>query len=143
MLLNNKGFNKAISFARHLKLFSFSSLASSDKPWITVGTIGHVDHGKTTLTSAITKVLSKRGDVIFKQLSDIDRTLHERSRGITINATCITYQTDHRNYAHVDCPGHKDYMKNMIMGNLYTCYNYLIHSIPVVANWGSTIPRRR
>jgi elongation factor Tu len=86
------------------------------KPHINVGTIGHVDHGKTTLTSAITKCLSHRGFADIKKFEDIDNAPEERERGITIAIAHIEYQTEKRHYAHVDCPGHADYVKNMITG---------------------------
>lgn len=81
-----------------------------------IGTIGHVDHGKTTLTAAITKVLAEQGKSKAMAYEDIDKSPEERSRGITINATHVEYETDNRHYAHVDCPGHADYVKNMITG---------------------------
>ena len=77
---------------------------------------GHVDHGKTTLTAAITKHLSERNASAFKDYADIDKSPEEKARGITINATTIEYETDDRHYGHVDCPGHADYVKNMITG---------------------------
>ncbi len=86
------------------------------KPHINIGTIGHVDHGKTTLTAAITKVLSFKGDAEFTDYSNIDKAPEERERGITINTAHVEYETDKRHYAHVDCPGHADYVKNMITG---------------------------
>lgn len=87
-----------------------------DKPHMNIGTIGHVDHGKTTLTAAITKVLSTEKRAIFKAYEDIDNAPEEKSRGITINAATLEYQTEQRHYGHVDCPGHADYIKNMITG---------------------------
>jgi elongation factor Tu len=87
-----------------------------DKPHLNVGTIGHVDHGKTTLTAAITDVLSKRGLAEKKNYDDIDGAPEEKERGITINTAHVEYQTETRHYAHVDCPGHADYVKNMITG---------------------------
>ena len=86
------------------------------KPHVNIGTIGHVDHGKTTLTAAITKRLSEKGQAEFKDYSTIDATPEERQRGITINTAHVEYETDKRHYAHVDCPGHADYVKNMITG---------------------------
>ncbi|MGB9791422.1 MAG: elongation factor Tu [Thermacetogeniaceae bacterium] len=86
------------------------------KPHVNVGTIGHVDHGKTTLTSAITKVLAKRGLAQATDYSEIDKAPEERERGITIAIAHVEYETDKRHYAHVDCPGHADYIKNMITG---------------------------
>ena len=86
------------------------------KPHCNIGTIGHVDHGKTTLTAAITKVLSEKGQAIFKAFDAIDNAPEEKARGITIAVTHVEYETDKRHYAHVDCPGHADYVKNMITG---------------------------
>ncbi|MGX7589252.1 elongation factor Tu [Candidatus Vidania fulgoroideorum] len=86
------------------------------KPHLNVGTIGHVDHGKTTLTSAITFILSKKFGCLVKKYSDIDSSPEEKERGITINTAHIEYETEKRHYAHVDCPGHSDYIKNMITG---------------------------
>jgi len=87
-----------------------------NKPHINIGTIGHVDHGKTTLTAAITATLSTLGGAILKKYEDIDAAPEERARGITINTAHVEYETDFRHYAHVDCPGHADYVKNMITG---------------------------
>ena len=86
------------------------------KPHVNIGTIGHVDHGKTTLTAAITKVLALDGDAAFVDYANIDKAPEERERGITINTAHVEYETDKRHYAHVDCPGHADYVKNMITG---------------------------
>ena len=86
------------------------------KPHVNIGTIGHVDHGKTTLTAAITKCLAERGMAEFTDYSNIDKAPEERERGITINTAHVEYETDKRHYAHVDCPGHADYVKNMITG---------------------------
>ena len=86
------------------------------KPHVNIGTIGHVDHGKTTLTAAITATLSLDGNAIFKDSNDIDGAPEERARGITINTAHVEYETVNRHYAHVDCPGHADYVKNMITG---------------------------
>ena len=86
------------------------------KPHVNIGTIGHVDHGKTTLTAAITKTLSLNGGAEFMDYSQIDNCPEERARGITINSRHVEYETDNRHYAHVDCPGHADYVKNMITG---------------------------
>ena len=86
------------------------------KPHVNIGTIGHVDHGKTTLTAAITKVLGLKGDAEFMAYDMIDKAPEERARGITINTAHVEYETDKRHYAHVDCPGHADYVKNMITG---------------------------
>ena len=87
-----------------------------NKPHVNVGTIGHVDHGKTTLTAAITIVLAKSGGATAKQYADIDAAPEEKARGITINTAHVEYETANRHYAHVDCPGHADYVKNMITG---------------------------
>src|SRR5712691_7847763 len=86
------------------------------KPHANVGTIGHVDHGKTTLTAAITKTLGLRGLAEFTPFDQIDKAPEERQRGITIAIAHVEYETDARHYAHVDCPGHADYIKNMITG---------------------------
>ncbi len=87
-----------------------------NKPHVNIGTIGHVDHGKTTLTAAITKVLALKGAADFIDYANIDKAPEERERGITINTSHVEYETDNRHYAHVDCPGHADYVKNMITG---------------------------
>src|SRR3954452_13520852 len=87
-----------------------------DKPHVNVGTIGHVDHGKTTLTAAITKVLAKKGMAEVREYDSIDNAPEEKERGITINTAHVEYSSDKRHYAHVDCPGHADYVKNMITG---------------------------
>ena len=87
-----------------------------NKPHVNIGTIGHVDHGKTTLTAAITKVLALKGAADFVDYANIDKAPEERERGITINTSHVEYETDNRHYAHVDCPGHADYVKNMITG---------------------------
>src|SRR5438105_1969424 len=87
------------------------------KPHVNVGTIGHIDHGKTTLTAAITKVLAEQGtNTEVKSFDEIDKAPEEKQRGITINTTHVEYETANRHYAHVDCPGHADYIKNMITG---------------------------
>src|SRR5215204_2447149 len=87
------------------------------KPHVNVGTIGHIDHGKTTLTAAITKVLAETGTgTSFTQFDQIDKAPEEKERGITIAASHVEYETENRHYAHVDCPGHADYIKNMITG---------------------------
>src|SRR6266545_1055681 len=87
-----------------------------DKPHVNVGTIGHVDHGKTTLTAAITKTLAEKGGTEVKTFDEIDNAPEEKERGITIATSHVEYETDNRHYAHVDCPGHADYVKNMITG---------------------------
>ena len=86
------------------------------KPHVNVGTIGHIDHGKTTLTAAITKVLAAKGLASFTPFDQIDKAPEERERGITIATSHVEYQTEKYNVAHVDCPGHADYVKNMITG---------------------------
>src|SRR4026208_1378189 len=86
------------------------------KPHVNIGTIGHVDHGKTTLTAAITKVLASKGLASFVAFDQIDKAPEERARGITISTAHVEYETEKRHYAHVDCPGHADYVKNMITG---------------------------
>src|SRR5664279_835317 len=87
-----------------------------NKPHCNIGTIGHVDHGKTTLTAAITMILAKSGGATAKSYADIDAAPEEKARGITINTAHVEYETANRHYAHVDCPGHADYVKNMITG---------------------------
>src|SRR5271168_2605204 len=87
-----------------------------NKPHVNIGTIGHVDHGKTSLTAAITKVLAQDGKSKFRDYASIDSSPEEKARGITINSTHVEYETANRHYAHVDCPGHADYVKNMITG---------------------------
>ncbi|HNF38030.1 MAG TPA: GTP-binding protein, partial [Chitinophagaceae bacterium] len=87
-----------------------------DKPHVNVGTIGHIDHGKTTLTAAITTILSQKGMAEARKYDEIDAAPEEKERGITINTAHVEYQTGNRHYAHVDCPGHADYVKNMITG---------------------------
>src|SRR5437867_1360472 len=86
------------------------------KPHVNIGTIGHVDHGKTTLTAAITTVLSKQGLADIRSFDSIDNAPEEKARGITINTAHVEYNTKNRHYAHVDCPGHADYVKNMVTG---------------------------
>src|SRR3989304_7129971 len=86
------------------------------KPHVNVGPIGHVDHGKTTLPSAITMVLSKQGGAVFRPYDSIDNAPEEKARGLTIAIQHVEYETENRHYAHVDCPGHADYIKNMITG---------------------------
>lgn len=86
------------------------------KPHVNIGTIGHVDHGKTTTTAAITLLLAKTGKATARKFDEIDKAPEERERGITINTSHVEYETENRHYAHVDCPGHADYVKNMITG---------------------------
>src|SRR5690625_6277439 len=87
-----------------------------DKPHVNIGTIGHVDHGKTTLTAALSKVLAEKYGGLMKNFEDIDNAPEEKERGITIATSHVEYQTDKRHYAHIDAPGHADYVKNMITG---------------------------
>lgn len=87
-----------------------------NKPHVNIGTIGHVDHGKTSLTAAITKYLAKKGKASYRDYASIDNSPEEKARGITINSSHVEYETDSRHYAHVDCPGHADYVKNMVTG---------------------------
>jgi elongation factor Tu len=101
---------------KEAKLIMAKEKFNRDKPHVNIGTIGHVDHGKTTLTAAITKVLSEAGGAEFKGYDQIDNAPEEKARGITINTSHVEYQTANRHYAHVDCPGHADYVKNMITG---------------------------
>ena len=95
------------------------------KPHVNIGTIGHVDHGKTTLTAAITTILSTVGGAEVKAYDQIDNAPEERERGITINTAHVEYETEKRHYAHVDCPGHADYVKNMITGAAPVSYTHL------------------
>src|SRR3989339_1789590 len=100
------------------------------KPHVNIGTIGHVDHGKTTLTSAITLVLSKKGFAEARAYDSIDNAPEERERGVTINISHVEYQTENRHYAHIDCPGHADYIKNMITGAAQMDGGILVVSAP-------------
>ena len=102
-------------YLKHISKFNFCKYVR-DKTHINVGTIGHIDHGKTTLTSAITKYLNEKGAAKYIEYGLIDRAPEEKKRGITINSTTVEYFTDKRHYAHIDCPGHIDYIKNMITG---------------------------
>ena len=102
------------------------------KPHVNIGTIGHVDHGKTTLTAAITKVLALKGQAQFEAYDMIDKAPEERERGITISTAHVEYETDTRHYAHVDCPGHADYVKNMITGAAQMDLLYLHRHDPEV-----------
>ena len=116
------------------KLFKLNSSSFSkyvrDKPHVNVGTIGHVDHGKTTLTSAISKVMSQTHNNTFHDYGSIDKSPEEKNRGITINNTTIEYVSDKRHYGHVDCPGHQDYVKNMITGAAKMDAGILVVSAP-------------
>src|SRR5712692_7401084 len=100
------------------------------KPHLNIGTIGHVDHGKTTLTAAITTVLAKKGMATAKKYEDIDNAPEERARGVTINISHQEYETEKRHYAHIDMPGHADYIKNMITGAAQTDGAILVVSAP-------------
>lgn len=116
-----KNFSSALRMGRSLvrarpSLVRSYAAFDRSKPHVNIGTIGHVDHGKTTLTAAITKVLSKKGGANFLDYGSIDRAPEERARGITISTAHVEYETENRHYAHVDCPGHADYIKNMITG---------------------------
>lgn len=101
---------------RLVRAYSDYDINTRAKPHLNVGTIGHVDHGKTTLTAAITKVLAEAGKSKAVAFDEIDKAPEEKARGITIATAHVEYQTDNRHYAHVDCPGHADYVKNMITG---------------------------
>src|SRR4030042_5056799 len=100
------------------------------KPHVNIGTMGHVDHGKTTLTAAITKVLAEKGGAQFRAYDTIDSAPEEKARGITINIAHIEYETAKRHYAHIDMPGHADYIKNMITGAAQTDGVILVVSAP-------------
>ena len=108
------------------------------KPHVNIGTIGHVDHGKTTLTAAITKVLAEKGGANFTAYDQIDKAPEEKARGITISTSHVEYETDNRHYAHVDCPGHADYVKNMITGAAQ-----MDGAILVVSGTDSVMPQTR
>uniref|UniRef100_A0A3Q2TPY7 Elongation factor Tu, mitochondrial n=1 Tax=Fundulus heteroclitus TaxID=8078 RepID=A0A3Q2TPY7_FUNHE len=106
----------AVPLSRRTYAAEAKKTYSREKPHVNIGTIGHVDHGKTTLTAAITKVLSDAGGANYKKYEEIDNAPEEKARGITINASHVEYTTANRHYAHTDCPGHADYVKNMITG---------------------------
>src|SRR5438552_5431767 len=108
------------------------------KPHVNVGTIGHIDHGKSTLTAAITKVLSKKGFAEFRSFDSIDNAPEEKARGITIATAHVEYESEKRHYAHVDCPGHADYIKNMITGAAQ-----MDGAILVVSSLDSVMPQTR
>ena len=114
---------------RSVQRFNFSKYVR-DKPHLNVGTIGHVDHGKTTLTSAMTKLMAEREGGAFHDYKSIDKAPEEKARGITINNTTVEYTTEKRHYAHVDCPGHEDYVKNMITGAAKMDAGILVVSAP-------------
>ncbi|XP_043252303.1 elongation factor Tu, mitochondrial-like [Colletes gigas] len=120
------------------RFYAEKKIFSRAKPHCNVGTIGHVDHGKTTLTAAITKVLSEKELAQMKQYAEIDNAPEERARGITINVAHVEYQTDNRHYGHTDCPGHADYIKNMITGTAQ-----MDGAILVVAATDGTMPQTR
>uniref|UniRef100_A0A348G617 Elongation factor Tu n=1 Tax=Odontomachus monticola TaxID=613454 RepID=A0A348G617_ODOMO len=120
------------------RFYAEKKVFSRDKPHCNVGTIGHVDHGKTTLTAAITKVLAEKELATAKEYSEIDNAPEEKARGITINVAHIEYQTENRHYGHTDCPGHADYIKNMITGTAQ-----MDGAILVVAATDGTMPQTR
>ncbi|KAJ8676014.1 hypothetical protein QAD02_011800 [Eretmocerus hayati] len=120
------------------RLYAEKKVYERNKPHINVGTIGHVDHGKTTLTAAITKVLSEKELAEVKAYNDIDNAPEEKARGITINVAHIEYQTENRHYSHIDCPGHADYIKNMITGTAQ-----MDGAILVVAATDGAMPQTR
>nr|XP_033342445.1 elongation factor Tu, mitochondrial-like [Megalopta genalis] len=120
------------------RFYAEKKVYSREKPHCNVGTIGHVDHGKTTLTAAITRVLAEKELATLKAYAEIDNAPEEKARGITINATHVEYQTDNRHYGHTDCPGHADYIKNMITGTAQ-----MDGAILVVAATDGTMPQTR
>ncbi|XP_067683498.1 elongation factor Tu, mitochondrial-like [Haliotis asinina] len=128
----------SFSVARFAQPAGQKKTFSREKPHINIGTIGHVDHGKTTLTAAITKVLSEEAKADMKRYEDIDNAPEEKARGITINAALVEYETNNRHYGHVDCPGHADYIKNMITGTAQ-----MDGAILVVAATDGTMPQTR
>ncbi|VDQ03417.1 unnamed protein product [Trichobilharzia regenti] len=130
-----------ISIAQNVRFYAVPGVKAAyvrDKPHMNIGTIGHVDHGKTTLTAAITKVLAEKNSSVYRSYEEIDAAPEERRRGITINAAVVDYTTSNRHYAHTDCPGHADYIKNMITGA-----NQMECAILVVAATDGTMPQTR
>ncbi|VDK45501.1 unnamed protein product [Anisakis simplex] len=127
-----------LQHARCLAVPGGKTAFKRDKPHLNVGTIGHVDHGKTTLTSAITKVLASKKGAKFRKYEEIDNAPEEKARGITINAFHLEYETEKRHYAHIDCPGHADYIKNMITGTAQ-----MEGAILVVAATDGAMPQTR
>merc|ERR1739838_1167894 len=148
--IKGQQFQKHLSLARLTQLqrglpsliqfrgYAEKKVFQRDKPHCNIGTIGHVDHGKTTLTAAITKVLSEKGSSEFKRYDEIDNAPEEKARGITINAAHIEYATEERHYGHTDCPGHADYIKNMITGT-----SQMDGAILVVAATDGVMPQTR
>ena len=126
------------SFASAAKPSSATAKTAGTKPHCNVGTIGHIDHGKTTLTAAITRVLAADGETRYVSFDEIDRAPEERARGITINACHVEYSTAARHYAHTDCPGHADYVKNMVTGT-----SQMDGAILVVAATDGSMPQTR
>ena len=114
-------YRRGTPFAREYAAYDINSRS---KPHLNVGTIGHVDHGKTTLTAAITKVMAEEGGAREIAFDQIDKAPEEKARGITISTSHVEYETATRHYAHVDCPGHADYVKNMITGAAQICLLY-------------------
>ncbi|XP_059204853.1 elongation factor Tu, mitochondrial [Centropristis striata] len=128
----------AVPLSRRTFAAEVKKTYSREKPHVNIGTIGHVDHGKTTLTAAITKVLADAGGANYKKYEDIDNAPEEKARGITINASHVEYTTANRHYAHTDCPGHADYVKNMITGTAH-----MDGCILVVAGTDGQMPQTR
>ena len=126
-------------FPTTARCYSFEKKTfSREKAHVSVGTIGHIDHGKTSLTAAITKVLSEGGLSKYKSYTDIDNAPEEKARGITISSAHVEYETEKRHYAHIDCPGHADYIKNMITGT-----SQMDGAILVVAATDGTMPQTK